>query len=254
MLTSARLFQQLTRKSADENSLSAEEQLASLADWLSVGVILCSAEEEIIFANAQARQYCRLPALERGLLLTEAMPTLEGSVIQVQYRRAMATGEALQADIPSIFSKGCCTHLQSIPMGDRLVLIMRDITDEVENYRLADAKHAMLEAISQHPDVSYVRISPRGLIEATDRSFREWMGIANEKLCSVRFGDLVVRKERLAFRNALDQVFEHGESQQIELELMPNKSAGLRVMLSIVPLQGAYGLEGASIIMTRLAD
>ncbi|WP_120078122.1 PAS domain-containing protein [Aurantiacibacter odishensis] len=254
VLTSARLFQQLTQNSGRENTLLAEEQLTGLADWLGESIILCTADEEIIYANARARQYCRLPALRPGITLAEAMPALEGSVIQVQYRRTMATGEALQADIPSVFAKDCWTHLQSIPLGDRLVLMMRDITDEVEHYRMADAKHAMLDAISLHPDVSYVHITLRGLIEATDPSFRKWMDVSDEKLCGVRLGDLVVRKQRLAFRNALDRVYEDNERQQIEIELMPNKAASLRVKLAIVPLQGAYGLEGASVIMTRVPD
>lgn len=254
VLTSARLFQQLTHGAGDESPLSAEEQLTGLADWLGESVILCTAQEEIIYANARARQYCRLPALRRGLTLAEAMPSLEGSVIQVQYRRTMATGEALQADIPSVFAKDCWTHLQSIQLGDRLVLVMRDITDEVEHYRMADAKLALLDAISLHPDVSYVRITPRGLIEATDQSFRDWMGVADAKLIGVRLGDLVVRQQRLAFRKALDRVYEDNEQERIEIELMPNKSATLWVRLAIVPHHGAYGLEGASVIMTRVPD
>jgi len=251
VLAGARLHHQLIRPSIEDGILSPDERLTGLGEWLKESLILCTPDEEILYANARARQYCHLPPLRKGLTLTEAMPDLEGSVVQVQYRRTLATGEALNADIPSMFGEGRWTHLQTIPLGNRLVLLLRDITEEVERYRMADAKEGMLEAISLHPDVSYARITPRGLIEKTDDSFEEWMGLAQDKLHGTRLQDLVMREQRLAFRGVLDKVFEENLPQQTEVQLTPNHSGVLSVKIAIVPLHGAYGMEGASVIMTR---
>lgn len=251
VLTGLRLYQQLTHKPGDSNALATEERLTGLAEWLKESVILCTPEEEIIYANARARQYCRLPPLRKGLKLTDAMPDIEGSVMQVQYRRTLSTREGLTADLPSVFEQGCWTQLTTIPLGDRLVLMMRDITEEVERYRMADMKQGMLDAISFHHAVAYVRISPRGLIERSDASFAEWIGLKPEKLLGTRLQDLAVREDRIALRNLFDLLFEENTPQQAMVELTPNNAERLRVHLSMVPLHGAYGMQGASIIMTR---
>ncbi len=251
VLTGARLYQQFVESSDSESELIGDARLTGLSEWLKDGLILCNANEEIIYANQRVNHYLGLEAIRIGARLTDIIPELEGSVMQAQYRRTLETREALTADMPTQRRKGRWVNFQSIPLGDRLVLLFRDITDEVERYRLADVKAAMLDAIGRHKDVSYVRLSRRGLIDMTDSSFEVWVGIAREKLMGIRLHDIIIREDRYSFRNALDKVLGENQASTQDFHLMPNKNEPLSVHCSMVPLRGAYGSEGATLIMTR---
>lgn len=254
VLTGARLYDQIARPEDNESLLSTDDRLTGLSEWVNEGIILCTSDERIIFANQRAKQFFKLPHLNARTTLVEAMPQIEGSVMQVQCRRTIQTGEPITAELPSLLSEGRFMRLKTVPLGERMVIMARDITEEVERYRMADAKSAMLEAIGLHPSVGYIRITARGTIEMTDASFDKWVGISPDKLIGTRLEDLAVRTMRALFRATLDEVLETSASRQIEVELMPNRTGSLRLHCSIVPLAGAYGIEGATIIATRQSD
>lgn len=253
VLTGAELFEQMTRSrpAGGNGAMTTDQQLISLSERLKEGLLLCDSDEVILYANRQAKEFLDLEPLRPGTRLAQCLPELEGSVMQAQYRRTMEAKEALSADVPSLRRKGRWVNFQSIPLGEQFVLLVRDITEEVERYRMADAKEAMLEAISRNPDVSYVRLSPRGLIAMADSTLEDWIGIANEKLMGIRLDDLIVREHQHAFRKILDKVLERDCASNCDLDLLANRDEPLSAHCAIVPLRGAYGIEGASIIMTR---
>ncbi len=251
VLTGAEIFEQMARPAGGSGAMTADQQLISLSERLKEGLLVCDRDEVILYANRQAKEFLDLEPLQPGVRLTQCLPELEGSVMQVQYRRTIETREALAADLPSQRRKGRWVNFQSIPLGEQFVLLLRDITEEVERYRMADAKEAMLEAISRNPDVSYVRLSPRGLIAMADATLEDWLGISHEKLMGIRLDDVIVREHQHAFRKILDKVLERDCATNCDLDLLANKGASLNVHCAIVPLCGAYGVEGASMIMTR---
>ncbi|MGB3796021.1 MAG: PAS domain-containing protein [Alteraurantiacibacter sp.] len=251
ILIGARLYQQLTRSDGAGGDVAMDTKLTGLSEWLREGLILCNSNEEILYANQRAKEFLGLQTLRPGANLLEAIPELEGSVMQTQYRRTFEAKETLMADLPSPRRKGRWVNFQTIPFGDRLVIMFRDITEEVKRYRMADAKAAMLEAIERHPCVSYLSLSPRGMIETFDSSLEKWLQLSRKKLAGVRISDLVVRENQHSFINTLDEVFEDDCARNCDVRLMANKAEPLSVHCAIVPMRGAYGMEGASVIMTR---
>ncbi|MWV28432.1 PAS domain-containing protein [Erythrobacter sp. GH3-10] len=241
----------MMQPAGDDGEMSTDDRLTALADWLKEGFILCTADEEILYINQSARQYLGLQSLKPGTQLSDAFPEFDGSVMQVQFRRTLEKNEALTADIPTQRRQGRWVNFQSIPLGDRLILLFRDITEEVERYRKADMKAAMLEAIDRNPQVSCVRLSQRGLIDMADKSIEDWLGICNAKLIGIRLHDVILREERHAFRNALDRVIEQNQPCNCDATLMANREEQVSVHCAMVPLRGAYGTEGVTIIMTR---
>ena len=88
-------------------------------------------------------------------------------------------------------------------------------------------------------------------IAMADATLEDWLGISHEKLMGIRLDDVIVREHQHAFRKILDKVLERDCASNCDLDLLANKDASLSVHCAIVPLCGAYGIEGASMIMTR---
>ncbi len=251
ILSGIKLHEQMARPDTNENASTADEYLSNFSEWLDECMLLCDTDEKILYANARVRQSLGITTKHVGMTLGQAMPEVEDSVVQLQYRRTLRSGEALVADLPSVFDPERWMSLRTIRLGNRLILMMRDITDEVHQFRMADAKAALYAAISNHPLVGYVRVDARGLIAKTDASFDGWIGLSSEKIEGIRLSDLVSRDMRPAFRNVLDAVLQQNERQYVEVELIPNHEEKLQVKCSVQPLRGAYGSEGAAVVMTR---
>ncbi|KLE35892.1 PAS domain-containing protein [Aurantiacibacter luteus] len=234
---------------ADEDQ--GEFSLRGLANYISEGVFVLDAEERIMFANSFARAFCNMHDTANGCRLTEALPSLEHSVAIGQVRRTIATRIPAQADLPSTMAPGRWLNFQTFPLRNYTACLFRDITDEVENHRLADVKEAMLEAISLHSDVGYVRINMRGMIERTDQSMSKWMAMDAERLKGVRLVDLIATNHRAAMSQSIEKVLSGGAAHRCETVMVPNREGEVKLLCSIVPLHGAYGAEGAVLVYTR---
>lgn len=142
-------------------------------------------------------------------------------------------------------------NLRSFPLRDNTVMLLRDITGEVQRHRLADVKKAMLDAISLHGAMAYVRLTVRGTMERADDSFCNWVGVPEDKLLGVPLLNLIDRADRAAFRESMEQVLGGTGNLRTVVRLMPNRSGVVAVDCAMVQLQGAYGVEGAVAVFTR---
>lgn len=222
----------------------------AFADFVGDGVILLDHDERITYFNSRARAFCKLHNTALGKRLTEAMPTLEGSVAVTQVRRTIRTRTALNADLPSVMVPGRWLHFQTFPVDGRIVCLFRDITDDVTTHRLADTKEAILDAINLHGDVGYMRINQRGLIERVDQSFCDWIGLTHERLHNVRLLDLVATSHRPTTAEMLEGALGTGQRRRGVTRIVPNGPGYIDLDIAAVPLKGEYGAEGAVLIYT----
>lgn len=227
------------------------DEVETMAEWIDEAVIICDRELRIEFTNRVAGAICRKPSGELvGRELTDALPEIAGSLMEVHARRTLIGGEPSAAELPSPFRENGYLRFQCFPIGERNVLIFRDITEEVKRYRLADVKTAMLEAMTLHGSIGYVRISVRGSIDRVDDHFCNMLELPEDRLIGIQLVDLVDLADRPAFREALEQIMRGGEARNLTSRFITNKSALVETRVSMVPLHGAYGSEGAVIVLT----
>lgn len=79
------------------------------------------------------------------------------------------------------------------------------------------------------------------------------VGLDERRLIGIPLIDLVVREERVAFREQLESVLRGGAPQRVDIGFLSNTGAVARARVSIVQLHGAYGGEGAVVLMTPCA-
>ena len=246
LLGMARYEAMLASGDDDGEALGYQE----VTDFINDGLVVIDHDEAIVYANPYARAWCRFPETWAGMRLAEALPAMEGSPALAQMRRTKATRMPLAADLPSVFVKDRWINCQTIPVRDKVAMLFRDITDDVQSHRLADMKKAMVEAISLHKKVGYIRINQRGMIERTDASISDWIGLSQDRLIGVRLLDLIDVSHRAAMSETLESVLSSGESSRCHSRFVPNREGTVALDCAIVPLKGAYGAEGAVLVFT----
>ncbi|WP_066554868.1 type II toxin-antitoxin system prevent-host-death family antitoxin [Croceicoccus bisphenolivorans] len=231
------------------------DDLIGLADWIDEALMICDHDLRIEYANRVAGAVCRKPATDLvGRLLVDVLPSVAGSLMEVHARRTVVGGEPSAADIPSPFHDGGWLRFQSFPLGSRNVLMFRDITEDVQRHRLADVKTSILEAMSVHGEVGYVRLSVRGTIERIDAPFSSMVELDEQRLIGITLADLVIRDQRVDFRDRLETVMQGGPPQRMRVGFLSNSGGVAHAHVSIVQLHGAYGAEGAVVMMTACRD
>lgn len=229
--------------------------LIGLAEWIDEALVICDQDLRIEYANRVAGAVCRRPTGDMiGRLLVEVLPSISGSLMEVHARRTVVGGEPSAADIPSPFSEGAWLRFQSFPLGGTNVLMFRDITEDVQRHRLADVKAAIIEAMSVHGEVGYVRLSVRGTVERVDQPFCDMVELDEQRLIGITLADLVVRDQRVLFRDRLESVLQGGAAQRLQAGFLSNSGKVAHAKLSIVQLHGAYGAEGAVVMLTRCRE
>ncbi|WP_144096435.1 PAS domain-containing protein [Croceicoccus sediminis] len=244
-------YRGLISENTDAAGRGGASELVGLAEWIDEALIICDSDLRIQYANRVAGAICRKNSNDfTGQLLVEALPSVTGSLMEVHARRTVVGGEPSAADIPSPFKDGAWLRFQSFPLGNTNVLMFRDITEDVQRHRLADVKASILEAMSVHGEVGYVRLSVRGTIERVDDPFARMVSLDEERLIGVALVDLVAREDRVAFRDKLESVLRGGPPQQVKVGFLSNSGKVSYAKLSIVQLHGAYGAEGAIVMLT----
>lgn len=230
-----------------------QDDLVELADWIDEALLVCDAELHILHANRVAGAVCRVPANAlAGQPLLQALPQISGSLMEVHARRTVVGGEPSAADVPSPFTPGAWIRLQCFPFGKRNVLMFRDITEDVQRHRLADVKEAILAAMGVHGAVGYIRLSVRGTIERADQPICEILALPEDRLRGIPVSDLIVVADRVRFRENLETVLSGGRPCKLNVCLLTNRGEEEAFTVGMVQLHGAYGAEGAVMILTRV--
>lgn len=227
----------------------------ALADWIDDGIIACDENLRIVFANRNAHALVKAKSGSLvGETLTEALPAVSGSLLEVQARQTLVHGHPNMADIPSPFIENAWLRFQTFPLEERLVIRLHDITQEVDRHFKANVKEAMIRALDMHGGVSYVRVSLRGTIDRVDIPFCELLDLPQERLIGVTLTDLVCMADKVAFRESLERILRGGDPVRLHTRLLSNRGDFVPVRLALVRLEGVYGCEGAIAVLTEEGD
>lgn len=153
ILLSAQQFQQMNLAGSDQTA-ARRHMLDGLADYLHEGVMVVDPDDRIVFANNFAKALCQIPDLEPGAPYLQALPSAAGSPFETLLRRTAASFEPQVADLPLAERPGRWVNFQSLPLNGNVVLVFRDITEEVASERLADVRQAALKALDIHPSIA----------------------------------------------------------------------------------------------------
>lgn len=255
MLLGIDQYRALARTDRRQDKGESNAQLRNLAANLHEGLILCAADFLIDTANlaALAMMRRRHESIE-GILLWDAIPELSNTLVEAHLRHSLTSGARSAADIPSPFFPDSWLHVESFAFGDGVALLLRDISQDVRQHRLADAKTAMLRAMEVHGTVAYARLSARGFIDSLNSRFCALLGLPEERLRQVSLSDLTDVASRVMLRKALEDVLRGDGDRRLRIALLTNRGDLVQVDLALVRLQGTYGTEGAVAILTEVQD
>ncbi|MDI1297319.1 MAG: PAS domain-containing protein [bacterium] len=234
-----------------EGMMAVQDRMRDLAGHIQQGLIICRNDFTIDYANGVALAMTkRWNGDLDGRLLWEVLPEFAGALTEAHIRHSLASGEASAADIPSPFRSDSWLHFETFPFADGVALLLRDITMDMQRHRLADVKAAILQAMSVHGSVGYVRISARGYIEIADNTFCGMLGLPEDRLVNVCIPDLVELSARPAFKEQMERVLRGEGDRRVSTRLLTNGGAILPIEAALARLHGTYGTEGVIIVVT----
>jgi PAS domain S-box-containing protein len=255
MLLGIDQYRTLARTDRRRDTEGTEVRLRDLAASLHEGLILCTADFIIDVANPTALAMTRRPHEPvEGLSLWDAIPELSNTLVEAHMRHSLTSGTRSAADMPSPFFPDNWVRVESFAYGDGVALLLSDISQDVRQYRLADAKVAMMRAMEVHGEVAYVRLSARGFIDGTNPGFCALIGLSEERLRQVPLADLADLASRASLREGLEGVLRGEGDRLLQVALLTNRGELTPVDMAIVRLQGTYGTEGAVAIVTKTRE
>ena len=225
--------------------------VARLAGWIHEGCLILDEQLTIVHANDVAHA---MVDHDEGTLigrqLYEAIPELEGSLVQSYVTRSVAGREPVSADLPSLFRKGGWVRLEIFPSMRNTTVLFSDITDDVKTNRMADSRKTIVEAARLHGGIGSISINPRAQIEDANAAMCAMLKLPRERLQGVPVTDLVPMARRVAFRERLETTLRGQGAQRIDSEFLANDGKAIAVRIGIGERRGAYGAEGAILIVT----
>lgn len=257
VLVAADLYEQLA--SGTQVSTGAESDLPTLTDlgaWIRQGLLVLDRDMKVRYANPVAYMMTQLP--EGSLIgrnLVEALPQLKGSLLSGYLHRTISGGERQSADLPLPFRhEDVWYRADMIPNLNGATLLLTDISDDVRRYRLADAKVALVTALDQHGGIGYARVNVRARIERVDATLAQMLSMPEERLTGNSITDLVPVADRVAFKENLEAVLSSQATLSCRTRLITNQGTVIPVKVAIAELRGAYGSEGAVLVITDHVD
>lgn len=227
------------------------DTIRAFAEWIDEAILILDEGLNIEFANRVAQAISRrFDERLDGKPILKALPEIQGSMLEVQVRRTAQASEPTSAEVPSPFTPGDWLRMQSFPLRGHTVVVFRDITEQVERHRQSDVKSAIMEAMQVHGKIGHIRISMRGTIDRVDKPICQLVDLDEARLLSIPFIDLVDLPDRVAVREALERVLREAEASALTVRLITNRGRTQAVHLSIAQLRGAYGAEGAIVLLT----
>lgn len=229
--------------------------VAQLAAWIDQGLILIDTGGRILHANAALLALAPYdPARIIGRDIFEAMPEWGGTLAEAYLRRAIGARETALFEMASPFHAATWLQCRLAPVGDRIALLVRDVSREVRGVRGAGAGDAMLRALDRNDHVAVVRLSPSGAIEAIHGRFAALIGLPDSRLIGVRFADLVDASCRLAAINAIEGVIARGDGDAVAIQLLARSGALVPVHIGMACAGEGRRTEGVTLVVSLSAE
>ena len=251
VLCSIEQYRALAERPARHGEGRVPLDVAQLAAWIDQGLILIDAAGRVLHANAALLALAPYdPTRLIGRDIFEAMPEWAGTLAEAYLRRAIGTRETALFEMASPFHAQAWLQCRLAPVGDRLALLVRDVSREVRGVRGANAGDAMFRALDHNDHVAVVRLSPSGAIETIHGRFAALVGLPDSRLIGVRFADLVDASCRLAAINAIEGVIARGDGDAVALRLLASSGALVPVHVGMAGAGERRRAEGVTLVVS----
>lgn len=233
-----------------ENKL--RDSLAGLAEWVRDGVIVIDRQWRILSVNPVASDMLERAAAELiGENLALALPQLDDSLLFQRIIRLIDHRERFSGDVPGILRPRHWLHVDLVPLPVGGAILLRDVSDAMEQTAASDMRQALATAIDVDGGVGHARLSVRETIEAANDALTRMVGVDAVAIRRVRFTALLAAGQRANLSEALEMVFRHGEPTRILSQIVTREGVALDVTLSIAEVRGPYTSDGAVVLVTR---
>ncbi|MCA0207602.1 MAG: PAS domain-containing protein [Proteobacteria bacterium] len=228
-----------------------QASLAGLVEAIRDGVILIDRGWRIAAVNPAASDMlgAAAAALIGGDLAT-ALPGLDGSLLAHRLNRLIDHRERFSGDMPGILRPRQWLRVDLVPVPAGGAIILRDVSETMEECAAGDARNALLAAVEADGAVGHARITVRETVETANEALTAMVGVDAAAIRRVRFSALLAIGQRQAFVEALESVFRTGVPARVASEMITRDGAILPVTLSIAEVRGAYASDGAVILAT----
>lgn len=229
-----------------------QQSLAGLVESIRDGMILIDRQWRIVAANPAACDMLERSCTDLiGAPLTTAVPRIEGSLLAQHLVRLIDHRERFSGDVPDILRprQWLRVDLVTAPVGGALIL--RDISDALNDFAANDARQALLTAVEAQGDIGHARISVRETIEAANDTLLEMLGVDAAAIRRVRFSALLAISSRAAFVEGLEELFRSGQSVRLASQIVTRDGDVIGVTLTIAEVRGPYASDGAVVLVTR---
>ena len=229
-----------------------QNSLAGLVESIRDGVILIDRGWRIAALNPAASDMVGAAAADLiGGNLASALPGLDGSLLSHRLSRLIDHRERFSGDIPGLLRPRQWLRVDLVPVPTGGAIILRDVSDTMEECAIGNARNALIAAIEADGGVGHARITVRETVEAANDALTMMIGVDAAAIRRVRFSALLAIGQRQAFVEALESVFRSGAPVRLASEMITRDGAVLPVMLSIAEIRGPYASDGAVVLVTR---
>lgn len=229
-----------------------QQSLAGLVESIRDGVILIDRQWRIAAVNPAASDMLERSCADLiGVLLTTALPRLAGSLLAQHLVRLIDHRERFSGEVPDILRPRQWLRIDLLPTPIGGALVLRDISQSIDDFAVNDARQALLEAVEAEGTIGHARISVRETVEAANGTLLNMLGVDATAIRRVRFSALLAVGQRAMFADALEAVFRSGQTAQIASQLVTRDGAAVDVALTIAEMRGRYASDGAVVLVTR---
>ena len=231
-----------------------QASLAGLVEAIRDGVILIDRGWHITAVNpATSDMLGTAAAALIGCDLAAVLPGLDGSLLAHRLNRLIDHRERFSGDMPGILRPRQWLRVDLVPVPAGGAIILRDVSETMEECAAGDARNALLAAVEADGAVGHARITVRETVATANEALTAMVGVDAAAIRRVRFSALLAIGQRQAFVEALESVFRTGVPARVASEMITRDGTILPVTLSIAEVRGAYASDGAVILATLRA-
>lgn len=232
-----------------------QASLAGLVDSFRDGVILIDRRQRIVALNPAASDMLEIPAARLiGEELMTTLPGIKDSLVCHHVMRLLDHRERFSGDVPGMLRPRQWLHVDLVPLPVGGAIVLRDVSDAMEDFAAGDLRQAMLDAVEFDGGIGHTRISVRETVETANAMLTDLLGVDVAAIRRVRFSALLAAGQRSAFVEGLESVFRSGTPTRLASQMVTRDGSVVDVTLSIVEVRGPYTSDGAVVLVTRCTN
>src|SRR3546814_21177651 len=120
-----------------------------------------------------------------------ALPAFGDSLVSHHSVRLLGHRERFSGDLPGLLRPRQWLHVDLVPAPVGGALVLRDISEAMEDFAVSGMRTAMLNALEIDGGIGHARISVRETVESANAMLHESLGVDPAAIRRVRFSALV---------------------------------------------------------------